>query len=362
MRRTFGPAWAALLIGGFLAVPAMAQDEKRTAEAILKDLEQAKMPEIPANRQDQAAIQDYIKKRATTMQKRSELALELYKSYPDHADVAKLMAERWMSMPPIGPQGESVTKEVDEVLADSKNEKLKTEAQFVKAVLAIRKNQGKFDAAMPAINAFIAAAPKDPRAGQLLYSVASSTEDKDKKAAFEDRLIKDFPDSMYANMIKGVRKQREAVGKPFDLPEFKDAISGATVSMTTLKGKVVVVDFWATWCGPCVAEMPNMKKLYAEYKDKGVEFVGVSLDQPEDAGGLKALKEFVAKNEIGWPQYYQGKGWESEFSAGWGVNSIPCVYIIDSQGKLFSTEARGKLEELIPELLKKSTSAGAGGQ
>ncbi len=61
--------------------------------------------------------------------------------------------------------------------------------------------------------------------------------------------------------------------------------------MKSLKGKVVVIDFWATWCGPCVAEMPNMKKLYAEYKDKGVEFVGVSLDKSKEQGGLDKLSK-----------------------------------------------------------------------
>jgi hypothetical protein len=109
--------------------------------------------------------------------------------------------------------------------------------------------------------------------------------------------------------------------------------------------------------------MPTMKKLYAEYKDKGVEFIGVSLDQPEDKGGLTKLKEFCAKNEIAWPQYYQGNFWDSAFSKGWGVNSIPCVFVVDAEGNLASTRARGKLEELLPQLLEKAgkkavTSAG----
>ena len=68
----------------------------------------------------------------------------------------------------------------------------------------------------------------------------------------------------------------------------------------------MVIDFWATWCGPCVAEMPKMKELYAKYRDKGVEFIGVSLDQPKEQGGLDKLKKFVKENEIAWPQYYQG--------------------------------------------------------
>ena len=93
----------------------------------------------------------------------------------------------------------------------------------------------------------------------------------------------------------------------------------------------------------------------------------MSLDQPKEAGGLDKLKKFVAEKEIAWPQYYQGKGWESEFSKSWGINSIPCMFVVDADGKLVSVEARGKLEQLIPELLKKKdvpagAGAGAGGQ
>jgi thiol-disulfide isomerase/thioredoxin len=147
-------------------------------------------------------------------------------------------------------------------------------------------------------------------------------------------------------------RRNEQVGKPFEL-SFTDATTGNPVSIGDLKGKVVVVDFWATWCGPCVAEMPKMKQLYAEYKPKGVEFVGVSLDQPESKGGLTALKEFVAKNEIKWPQYYQGKFWDSEFSTSWGVNSIPCMFVLDADGNLVDAYAREKLEKLLPELIAK---------
>ena len=133
--------------------------------------------------------------------------------------------------------------------------------------------------------------------------------------------------------------------------------------MSALKGKVVVVDFWATWCGPCVAELPAMKKLYEKFHGQGVEFLGVSLDQPKEQGGLDALKKFVKEQEIRWPQYYQGKGWESDFSRSWGINSIPTMFLVDQDGKLVSVEARGKLAKLIPELLaKKTEKTPAGGQ
>ena len=132
--------------------------------------------------------------------------------------------------------------------------------------------------------------------------------------------------------------------------------------MKGLKGKVVVIDFWATWCGPCVAEMPKMKELYAKYRDQGVEFIGVSLDQPKEQRRARQAQEIR-----------QGK-WRSpgrsitRASSGraisqnrGAVNSIPCVFVVDTEGKLYSVEARGKLEEMIPELLKKKNAPARGG-
>jgi hypothetical protein len=105
-----------------------------------------------------------------------------------------------------------------------------------------------------------------------------------------------------------------------------------------------------------------MKELYAKYHDQGVEFIGVSLDQPKEQGGLDALKKFVKENRIPWPQYYQGNGWQSEFSKSWGINAIPALFVVDTEGKLYSVEARGHLETIIPELLKKKSAAAGGGE
>ena len=97
---------------------------------------------------------------------------------------------------------------------------------------------------------------------------------------------------------EAILKEIEAIMLPEADLSFNDAITGAEISMERLRGKIVVVDFWATWCGPCVAEMPRMNELYAKYHDKGVEFTGVSLDHPRDESGLDSLKAFVATPPI----------------------------------------------------------------
>jgi thiol-disulfide isomerase/thioredoxin len=343
--RILGRFLASVIVLGLVA-PTIAAD--RTADEILKDIAAIKPPSTLAEFQESAP-------------KKAALIAELYKVAPDNEKVPKLMYERWMTMAQTGKM-EEAAKDVDEVLAATKSEKLKVEGTYVKAMLAYRNNQSTPEAALPAIEEFMKLAPKDARGPNLLYNMMRNSKDEDKKKAVEERILKDFPESGTATSIKGERKKLAAIGKPFEL-EFTEAIKGTTINMKDLKGKVVVIDFWATWCGPCIAEIPNMKKIYAEYKDKGVEFIGVSLDQPKEKGGLDKLKEYVAKNDVQWPQYYQGNYWQSEFSAGWGINSIPCVFMVDQEGNLYSIEARGKLETMIPELLKKGKKdAGAGGQ
>jgi thiol-disulfide isomerase/thioredoxin len=128
------------------------------------------------------------------------------------------------------------------------------------------------------------------------------------------------------------------------------SISGKKISLLKLKGKVILIDFWAVWCSPCVKGIPHLKELYKKYKDKDFEIIGINLDEK-----IEVLNKYIAKKKIPWEIIHSGKAWLDDIAKLYKVNLIPSYWLIDKKGILrdFGLRLRNKkkLKDAIEKLL-----------
>ncbi len=200
------------------------------------------------------------------------------------------------------------------------------------------------------VKAFVARHGESEYAVQALkLGIQMSIGIRDRKLfeSLRDDLIEKFPDDPDSKKIRRSLGKGPDIGKPFRATLAK--LDGRRIELPQdMLGKVVVIDFWATWCGLCIREIPRMKTLYARYKDKGVEFVGISLDREDDKGKLTA---FVVSQRMGWVHTFSGKGWEDPTAKEYDVRSIPSIWVVGKDGKVFSDNARATLAEVIEKAL-----------
>ncbi|NBT13914.1 MAG: TlpA family protein disulfide reductase [Planctomycetia bacterium] len=223
-------------------------------------------------------------------------------------------------------------------------------------------SSGKLDggpALVQNVAGMLAADPDDPQTAGLAMQLANAFEHVPGGEPLAMLAYKSFGPLFAKSQNEQIRSMGESfagtlrrlalVGHPMEISG--TLLNGQPFDQKSLAGKVVLVDFWATWCGPCVAEIPNVLAQYEKYRGQGFEVVGVSLDEDREA-----LEKFVTEQKVPWPILYekpQGEGWRHPLATYYGISGIPTVILIGRDGNVITLNARGeKLGEELAKLFK----------
>lgn len=358
------PAATAEPAAGVPQIPPLPQG---TPAELMQFIERLKNNDVrPKSRQE---MMQYMKSLAgVSVEAANKILPQVKVDDPLYAQAASMKLESLMMLGRLGD--EAAAKELSDfatTLAASPNADLAKEAQ---RVMLVAEAQQMFasgsvaggDALVQKAAAMLAADPDDMKTAGLAMQLAQAFEQLPGGEPVAMAAFKAFGPQFAKSSNPRIKQMGESFAgtlRRLSLPGNPMEIKGTLLNkqpfdQKTLAGKVVLVDFWATWCGPCVAEIPNVLEQYEKYHDKGFEVVGISLDQDR-----QALEKFITDQKVPWPILFEeseGDGWQHPLATYYGISGIPTVILIGRDGNVITLNARG--ERLGEELAKLFPNAG----
>ena len=352
--------------GAAQAMPKVPPLPEGTPEQMMQFIAGLKQANVrPASRKEMMAYMRDVA--AVSLQAADKILAQVKPADPLHDPAAKMKLESLMMLGRFGDEKAAADMATyAATLTNSPSKDLANEARRLVLVSEAQQILSSGDAKaaeglVAKTAAMLAADPDDVQSAGLAMQLAGAFEHMPGGEAVAAAAYRSFGPAMAKSSNEQIQKMGEGFAgtlRRLSLPGHPMEINGTLLNgkpfdQKTLAGKVVLVDFWATWCGPCVAEIPNVLEQYEKYHKDGFEVVGISLDQEREA-----LEKFVTDQKLPWPILFEepkGEGWQHPLATFYGISGIPTVVLIGRDGNVITLDARGeKLGERLDAIFKKA--------